>query len=90
MSHRDDCRHPSLAGSAEFTARYGGLSNREFVSQLYQNALDRPGDAGGVGFWTRALDSGGASRGGVVSAFANSAEMTAKVLPLVSNGTTVA
>ena len=80
----------TLTGSAEFTARYGGLSNREFVSQLYQNSLGRAGDAGGVNYWTQTLDSGGQTRGGVVSAFAHSGEMTAKVLPLVSNGTTVA
>lgn len=80
----------SLTGSAEFTARYGSLSNQEFVSQLYQNALGRSGDAGGVTFWTRALDTGGQTRAGVVASFANSAEMTAKILPLVSNGTTVA
>ena len=80
----------SLTGSAEFTARYGTLGNREFVSQLYQNALGRSGDAGGTTFWTQALDTGGQTRAGVVSAFANSAEMTTKILPLVSNGTTVA
>lgn len=80
----------ALTGSAEFSARYGGLSNREFVSQLYQNSLGRAGDAGGVDHWTRALDSGGASRGGVVTAFATSGEMTDKILPLVSNGTVLA
>ncbi|KIT15621.1 DUF4214 domain-containing protein [Jannaschia aquimarina] len=62
--------------SPEFQATYGSLSNREFVSQLYRNVLDREGDATGLANWTARLDSG-ADRAEIVRGFAQSAEFVA-------------
>jgi hypothetical protein len=76
----------AFTGSAEFEARYGALPNRGFVERLYLNALDRPGDAEGIAYWTRALDTGAAPRSEVVAGFAFSDEMTAKLTPLVAEG----
>jgi hypothetical protein len=39
---------------------YGsGLSNAEFVDQLYMNVLGRMGEADGVNFWNDYLNAGG-------------------------------
>ncbi|PZW50324.1 hemolysin type calcium-binding protein [Humitalea rosea] len=80
----------AFTGSAEFESRYGALSNSGFVEQLYLNALDRAGDSGGIAYWTAELDHGALSRAGVADSFAFSAEMTAKVEPLVDGGITFA
>ena len=57
-----------IVGSAEFTNRYGVLSNADYVSALYQNVLGRAGDASGVAFYNGAL-ARGASRGTILAAF---------------------
>ncbi len=62
-----------IVGSAEFTNRYGALSNADYVSALYQNVLGRAGDASGVAFYNGAL-ARGASRGVILAAFADSDE----------------
>lgn len=59
--------------SAEFTNRYGMLSDAGFVDALYQNVLGRAGDAAGVAFFQGAL-ARGASRGTILAAFADSDE----------------
>ena len=47
-------------GSPEFVSLFGtGLSNSDFVQQLYVNVLGRPGEAAGVTYWTNYLGSGG-------------------------------
>lgn len=48
----------SLVASAAFQSSYGGLSNREFVEQLYRMVLDRPGEPSGLNYWTDQLDRG--------------------------------
>jgi ELWxxDGT repeat protein len=62
-----------FVGSAEFGTRYGSLENLGFVQQLYQNVLGRPGDSGGVQFWTDQLASG-AGRAQVLVGFSDSIE----------------
>lgn len=64
----------AFIGSNEFQATYGALSNTGFVQRIYQNTLDRAGDAEGVNFWTSGLDAGVASRRDVVLAFSESLE----------------
>ena len=76
----------SFIGSAEFQARFGALSNEDFVARMYLVALDRPADAAGHAGWTSALDGGALARRDVVQGFAYSDEMTQKILPLVSDG----
>lgn len=62
-----------FVGSAEFAQKYGAPGNAGYVGLLYQNVLHRPGDPGGVQYWTQALQSG-ASRANVLASFANSTE----------------
>jgi len=71
----------AFVNSAEFQAQYGSLSNRAFVELVYQNALDRNGDAAGIDFWTNNLDSGAFSRSGVVLGFSESVEHQALTAP---------
>ena len=75
----------AFTGSAEFEARYGGLTNQGFVERLYLNALDRPGEGDGLAHWTDALDAGALSRAEVVAGFAFSNEMTAKLTSLAAD-----
>jgi hypothetical protein len=63
----------ALAGSAEFSQRYGSLSNQAFVDLVYANVLNRAGDAEGRAFWIERLDDG-LSRGDVMLGFAESSE----------------
>lgn len=56
--------------SAEYTG--SALSDADFVSSLYQNALGRAADAGGATYWEDVLEHG-ASRADVAAAFANAA-----------------
>ncbi len=63
-----------FVNSPEFKASYGALENRGFVERLYQNVLGRPGEKGGVDFWTGELDSGARSRALVLLDFSESPE----------------
>jgi len=67
----------SIAGgftqSAEFLAKYGSLSNTQFVTQLYANVLDRAPDTAGLNSWLAEL-SAGQTREHVLIGFAESAE----------------
>jgi len=63
----------ALAGSAEFQARYGALSNRQFTDLVYRNVLGRAPDPAGLDYWTASLD-GGARRGDVMIGFSESTE----------------
>jgi hypothetical protein len=58
----------------EFAATYGQPTNHAFVESLYQNILDRPGEADGIAFWTAALDDGRAQRAETVVGFSESQE----------------
>lgn len=75
----------NFVGSAEFQARYGALSNQQFVEQLYRFCLDREGDAAGIAVQVNALNSG-TSRAQLVLAFSESAEHVALTAPLYSGG----
>ena len=65
-----------FAASSEFATRYGNLSNREFVNQIYMNVLGRPADSAGSDFWTAQL-AAGQSRGAMLSQFSESVEYRA-------------
>jgi Ca2+-binding RTX toxin-like protein len=66
----------AFAGSAEFQATFGALSNQAFVEQLYRFCLNREGDAGGIAGWVNALNNG-TSRASVLLGFSESAEHVA-------------
>ena len=60
-------------GSAEFTGKYGNLSNGDYVERLYNNVLDRNSDEGGKASWVQQLENG-TSRASVAISFSESAE----------------
>lgn len=60
--------------SPEFRARYGSLTNRQFVTLIYRDILDRPGDAAGIAYWTDQLNRGLRRRGQVLLGFTESPE----------------
>ena len=62
-----------FTGSPEFQVTYGALDNTQFVTLLYNNALHRAPDPGGLAFWVNLL-SAGTSRNDVVLGFSESAE----------------
>jgi hypothetical protein len=66
----------AFINSAEFQAHYGALSNTQFVTLMYNNALDRAPDPAGFSGWLSYLDGGG-SRASLVVAFSESAEAKA-------------
>lgn len=60
--------------SAEFEALYGGTTNAEFVTLVYQNVLDRNPEASGLAYWKGRLDQGTITRGNLMLAFSESIE----------------
>ena len=63
--------------SSEFTADFGSYtstSDQTFVEDLYQTALHRSADAGGLQYWENQLQSGALSRADVAVDIALSAE----------------
>jgi hypothetical protein len=76
----------NFVASAEFQGTYGNLSNNQFATQLYHNVLDREPDAGGLAFWTDALDSGRLSRPEVLAAFSESNENQANLIGAIQDG----
>lgn len=81
----------SVAGaflaSDEFQQTYGSeLSNEAFVSEVYENVLDRAPDPSGLDYWVRTLDDGALDRAGVLLNFSESQENRLAVLPSIENG----
>lgn len=66
-----------FAASPEFVARYGALSDAEFVRLVYQNVLGRSPDATGLAYWQGQL-ARGMSRGTMMVGFSESAEFRLK------------
>ena len=72
-------------GSAEFQARFGALSNQQFVEQMYVFALGRQGDAAGIASWVAVMNAG-ATRGQMVVSFSESAEHQARTAAVLNAG----
>ena len=68
----------NFASSAEFKRRYGSLTNRKFVENIYANVLERAGEETGIAYWTRQLDTGKKNRGQVMINFSESNEYKTK------------
>ena len=66
----------AFAASSEFVRTYGSLDDAAFVDRVYRNVLGRPGDTGGVDYWTTQLDQHARTRGAVMTGFSESAEYT--------------
>ncbi|OMH36253.1 DUF4214 domain-containing protein [Motiliproteus sp. MSK22-1] len=59
--------------SQEFLNTYGDLDNNAYITELYDNVLDRTPDAEGFDYWTGRL-TGGLERADVLVSFAQSPE----------------
>jgi hypothetical protein len=55
----------AFAASAEFNARYGGLTNDALVTKVYQQTLGRDPDASGLAFYVGKLNAGAYTLGTV-------------------------
>jgi hypothetical protein len=64
----------SFASSAEFTLRYGSVSNDQFVTLAYQNVLGRAPDTAGYNHWLNLLTTNQMTRGQVMLGFSESQE----------------
>ena len=64
----------AFAGTEEFQDRCGSLSDREFVTLLYQSVLRREPDASGLEGWLELLSSGKIDRLKVLMRFSESIE----------------
>ena len=69
----------AFATSPEFTSRYGSQDNAQFVTQVYQNVLNRAPDSGGFAYWTGQLNGGMLTRGQVMLAFSESPEFVSVI-----------
>ena len=76
----------AFLASAEGQARYGGLSNAQFVDMVYQTALNRAGDAGGIAAYLNGLNAGAITRAQMLVEFSESAEHRAIYLPNLIGG----
>ncbi|MFC1579023.1 DUF4214 domain-containing protein [Pseudomonadota bacterium] len=72
-----------FSSSPEFLRKYGELTDRGFVAQLFRNVLGRNGAEGGIQFWLNTLSSG-KSRGYVLSKFSESPENREKTADVFS------
>lgn len=63
-----------FGASPEFLSQFATMSNSDFVTAMYENALHRAPDATGLANWTAKLDAGTATRSDMVYNFAFSAE----------------
>lgn len=75
----------SFLASAEFHARYGGLDDSRFVTQVYRNGLGREADAEGHATWVSQL-AAGRSQAWVLSGFSESIENRDRTAGLLAQG----
>jgi hypothetical protein len=78
----DDVAH-GFVTSAEFQSSYGSLSDSQYVTQLYQNVLNRAPDASGQANWLAHLEAG-ESREHVLTGFSESTENRLQAAALVN------
>ena len=67
----------AFSQSAEFVQTYGGLTNSQFVTLVYQNVLNRTPSQGEINDWLSLMNSG-YSRGDVMLGFTDSGEFKAQ------------
>ncbi|AWN41718.1 DUF4214 domain-containing protein [Methylobacterium durans] len=63
----------AFLGTPENVSKYGGMQNGDYVDALYVNALGRPADTDGKGYWTDLLNHG-TSRADLAVLLSDSAE----------------
>jgi hypothetical protein len=73
--------------SKEFHDLYGAApTNREIVSKLYANILERAGETAGIDFWVGVLDAKNATVAEVLAGFSESNENKLKLVGVTENG----
>ena len=74
--------------STEFKTMYGAnASNRDFITAIYNNVLDRTPDAGGYAWWMDQLTNNPEkTKQKVLADFSESAENVAAVASLIGSG----
>lgn len=70
-----------FAASSEFRRTYGNLTDRAFVSLVYENVLGRSADKAGLDYWTARLATKRTSRGQLMANFSESSEYVRKLGP---------
>lgn len=76
----------SFLGSNEFKSRYGDqISQKEYVTALYLNVLNRAPDQAGADYWVDALNAG-SSRAQILVNFSESIENQQGVIGAIQNG----
>jgi hypothetical protein len=82
LAQTNDGYGTSIAGgfvqSAEFQHLYGSLDDAGYVTQLYENVLNRPPEQAGLSGWLSLMHDSGFTRDMVLVGFAESAENIAK------------
>jgi hypothetical protein len=68
----------AFIGSSEFSSDHGTVSNAQFVTQLYTEALGRTADTAGYNAWLSALNSGALTQAQVMVGFVQSSECVSK------------
>ena len=63
-----------FTNSGEFQAKYGSLSNADYLTQIYTNVLGRVADQAGYNAWLGAMNTGGYTKEMVLVGFAESGE----------------
>ena len=72
--------------SPEFQQLYGAnVTDRDFVTKVYKNVLDRNPDQSGYDFWLGAMGRG-ATRADILASFSESPENIGNVADLIANG----
>ena len=72
--------------SPEFKQLYGAnVTDRDFVTKVYSNVLDRNPDQSGYDFWLGAMGRG-ATRADILASFSESPENIGNVADLIANG----
>ena len=72
--------------SPEFKQLYGAnVTDRDFVTKVYSNVLDRNPDQSGYDFWLGAIGRG-ATRADILASFSESPENIGNVADLIANG----
>jgi hypothetical protein len=76
----------SLMDSKEFRDLYGAnLTNAQFLTQVYENVLDRAYDQAGFNYWIGVMDQG-VARGDVLNLIAQDKENYAAVIGEIRSG----
>lgn len=64
----------SFADQTEYTNLYGGMTNAQIVSQVYNNVLNRDADAAGAAYWESELNKGTFKVNQLIQAVVNAAK----------------